>query len=124
MAKSDTVFNLKEGHPLNPTLQLLRAKRTSALKDTQQMEAQLAGLKETPEASGLATNLRCILGMFRDYIASLDEAIKLAHSPAAKPKESSAFGLKGTSSVEAAVQFGSSSTTRWHKQVQNTASPS
>jgi hypothetical protein len=66
---------------LNPTLKLLKAKRTSALKDAQKMEAQLARLNRDAEAAGIATNLRCIAQMFRDYIASLDEAIKLAHTP-------------------------------------------
>jgi hypothetical protein len=66
---------------VNPTLKLLKAKRTSALKDTRKMEAQLARLKKESDASGVATNLRCIVQMFRDYIATLDEAIKSAHSP-------------------------------------------
>jgi hypothetical protein len=63
---------------LNPTLKLLKAKRTSALKDARKMEAQLARLNKKAEHSGVATNLRWIVQMFRDYIASLDEAIKLA----------------------------------------------
>ena len=66
---------------MNPTLKLLKAKRTSALKDTRKMEAQLARLDRDAEAAGIATNLRYIVGMFRDYIATLDEAIKLAHVP-------------------------------------------
>ena len=66
---------------LNPTLKLLKAKRTSALKDTRKIEAQLARLNKKSEVSGVATNLRCIVQMFRDYIATLDEAIKLAHAP-------------------------------------------
>ena len=61
---------------MNPTLKLLKAKRTSALKDARKMEAQLARLNKEAEAAGIATNLRCIVQMFRDYIASLDEAIK------------------------------------------------
>jgi len=65
---------------LNPTLKLLKAKRTSALKDARKMEAQLARLNEEAEAAGIATNLRYIVGMFREYIASLDEAIKSAHT--------------------------------------------
>ena len=65
---------------LNPTLKLLRAKRTSALRDTRKMEAQLARLNKSEDAVGMATNLS-IVGMFRDYIASLDEAIKSAHVP-------------------------------------------
>ena len=66
---------------MNPTLRLLKAKRTSALKDARKMEAQLARLNEEAEAAGVATNLRYIVGMFRDYIATLDEAIKSAHTP-------------------------------------------
>lgn len=61
---------------MNPTLQLLKAKRSSALIDTRKMEAQLARLNESADAAGIRTNLSCITGMFRDYIASLDEAIK------------------------------------------------
>ena len=74
--------------PLNPTLKLLKAKRTSALKDARKMEAQLARLKNREaEAAGIATNLRCIVQMFRDYIASLDEAIKLAHTPRSRKND-------------------------------------
>ena len=72
---------LKKEISLNPTLKLLKAKRTSALKDARKMEAQLAHLNLKSEASGVATNLRCIVQMFRDYVASLDEAIKSAHTP-------------------------------------------
>ena len=42
------------------------------------MEAQLARLDKEAEAAGIATNLRHIVRMFRDYSATLDEAIKLA----------------------------------------------
>jgi hypothetical protein len=66
---------------VNPTLKLLRAKRTSALKDARKMEAQLARLDKQADAAGIATNLRYIVGMFRDYSATLDEAIKLANAP-------------------------------------------
>ncbi len=45
------------------------------------MEFQLARLNEQAEAAGIGTNLRSIVGMFRDYIATLDEAIKLAQTP-------------------------------------------
>jgi hypothetical protein len=44
------------------------------------METQLARLDKEAEA-GIATNLRYIVGMFRDYSATLDEAIKLANAP-------------------------------------------
>ncbi|RZU29655.1 hypothetical protein BDD14_6255 [Edaphobacter modestus] len=40
------------------------------------MEAQLARLTQSAETAGITTNLRCIVQMFRDHIATLDEAIK------------------------------------------------
>ena len=79
--------NLKKVISLNPTLKLLKAKRTSALKDARKMEAQLARLNKKSEASGVATNFRGIVGMFRNYIASLDEAIKLAHTPRSRKND-------------------------------------
>jgi hypothetical protein len=63
---------------MNPTLKLLKAKRSSALIDARKMEAQLAGLNESVDAAGIRTNLDCITRMFRDHIASLDEAIKVS----------------------------------------------
>lgn len=66
---------------LNPTLKLLKAKRTSALKDARKMEVQLARLDKEAQAAGIATNLRNIVGMFRDYSVTLDEDIKLARAP-------------------------------------------
>ena len=72
---------------MNPTLKLLKAKRTSALKDARKMEAQLARFNEEAEAAGIATNLRYIVGMFREYIASLDEAIKSAHTPRSRKND-------------------------------------
>ena len=72
---------------MNPTLKLLKAKRTSALRDARKMEAKLARLNKKAEPSGVATNLRCIVQMFRDYIASLDEAIKLAHTPRSRKND-------------------------------------
>lgn len=66
---------------LNPTLKLLKAKRTSALKDARKMETQLARLDSKAEASEVTTNLRCIVGMFRDYVATLDQAIESARTP-------------------------------------------
>jgi hypothetical protein len=45
------------------------------------MEAQLARLNKEAEAAGGATNIRYVVGMFRDYIATLDEAIKSCRSP-------------------------------------------
>jgi hypothetical protein len=73
--------NLTQVISLNTTLQLLKAKRSSALKDARKMEAQLARLNKEAEAAGIATNLRCIVRMFREYIATLDEAIMSAHAP-------------------------------------------
>jgi hypothetical protein len=69
------------------TLQLLKAKRSSAVKDARKIESQLARLKKPEECAGVESNLRCIDRMFREYIASLDEAIKLAH-PTRHPKNS------------------------------------
>lgn len=69
------------------TLQLLKAKRSSAVKDARKIEAQLARLKKSEECAGAESNLRCISRMFREYIASLDEAIKSAH-PTRRPKNS------------------------------------
>ena len=64
---------------LNPALlQLLKAKRSSALMDARKMEKQLARLTQSAETAGITTNLRCIVQMFRDHIAALDEAIKSA----------------------------------------------
>ena len=65
---------------MNPTLRLLKAKRSSALKDARTIEAQLARLNKEAEAAGSATNIRYVVGMFRDYIATLDEAIKSSHT--------------------------------------------
>jgi hypothetical protein len=65
---------------MNTNLQLLTAKRSSALKDAQKIEAQLSRLNKSAEAAGMETNLRCIVRMFREHIATLDEAIRLAHT--------------------------------------------
>ncbi len=72
---------------MNPTLKLLKAKRTSALKDARKMEAQLARLNEETEATRIGTNLRYGVGMFREYIATLDEAIKSAHTPRSRKND-------------------------------------
>jgi hypothetical protein len=71
---------LKKVIPLNTPLQLLKAKRSSALMDARKMEAQL-GLNQSAETAGIRTNLRWIVQMFREYIATLDEAILSAHTP-------------------------------------------
>jgi hypothetical protein len=59
-------------------LRLLKQKRSSALIDARRMEAQLTGLSNSAATAGIRTNLVCIVGMFRDYIATLDEAIGIA----------------------------------------------
>jgi hypothetical protein len=51
------------------------------------MESQLARLNQSAEAAGITTNLRCIVQMFRDYIATLDEAIKSAHTPRSRKND-------------------------------------
>ncbi len=66
---------------MNTPLQLLKAKRSSALMDARKMEAQLARLNQSAEIAGITTNLRGIVQMFREYIATLDEAIKSTHTP-------------------------------------------
>jgi hypothetical protein len=45
------------------------------------MEAQLARVNRSAEAAGITTNLRGIVQMFREYIATLDKAIKSARAP-------------------------------------------
>ena len=45
------------------------------------MEAQLARLNKKAEDAGGATNIRYIMGMFHDYIATMDEAIGSSHTP-------------------------------------------
>jgi hypothetical protein len=66
---------------LNTPLQLLKAKRSSALIDARKMEAQLARLNQSAETTGIAINGRRIVQMFREYVATLDEAIKSARAP-------------------------------------------
>jgi hypothetical protein len=56
-------------------LGLLKQKRPSALIDARRMEAQLTHLSNSPASAGIRANLVCIMAMFRDYIATLDEAI-------------------------------------------------
>jgi hypothetical protein len=63
-------------------LQLLKAQRSSALMDARKMEEQLARLTQSAETAGITNNLRCIVQMFRDHIATLDDSINLAN-----PKE-------------------------------------
>jgi hypothetical protein len=42
------------------------------------MEAQLTHLSNSAATAGIRTNLVCIVAMFRDYIATLDEAIGIS----------------------------------------------
>jgi hypothetical protein len=56
-------------------LQLLKQKRSSALIDARQIEVQLSRLSNSTATAGIRANLLCIVGMFRDYIATLDEDI-------------------------------------------------
>ncbi len=65
----------------NTPIQLLKQKRSSALIDARRLEAQLTLLSNSAETAGIRTNLLCIVGMFRDHIATLDEAIR-ASTPA------------------------------------------
>jgi hypothetical protein len=75
---------------VNTSLQLLKAKRSSALKDARKIEAQLARLNKSKleTAAGTESNLRCIVRMFREHIATLDEAIKSAHAPRSQSNNS------------------------------------
>jgi hypothetical protein len=63
--------------PSSP-LELLNQKRSSAVIDARKIEAQLTRLSNSTATAGLRTNLVCIVGMFRDYIATLDEAIGIS----------------------------------------------
>jgi hypothetical protein len=60
---------------LNSPLELLNQKRSSALIDARMIEAQLTRISNSAATAGTRTNLICVLKMFRDYIATLDETI-------------------------------------------------
>jgi hypothetical protein len=75
-------------NPLNSPLKLLKQKRSSALIDARRIEAKLTRLSNSAATAGRRTNLVCIVGMFRDYIATLDEAIAIS---VAKLRELSAL---------------------------------
>jgi len=66
---------------LNSPLQLLKQKRSSALIDTRRIETKLSHLSNSTATAGLRTNLLCIAGMLRDYIATLDQAIGISVVP-------------------------------------------
>ncbi len=59
----------------NAPLQLLKQKRSSALIDAQRIEAKVARFGNSAETAGVRTDQLCVAGMFREYIAMLDEAI-------------------------------------------------
>jgi hypothetical protein len=65
---------------LTTALQLLKAKRSSAIIDARKIEAQLARLNKSTEATGIKTSLRYVMRLFRDHIAALDDAIKSTHT--------------------------------------------
>jgi hypothetical protein len=56
-------------------LQLLKQKRSSAMIDVGNIEARLTRLSNSTATAGIRTNLLCVVGMFREYIATLDQAI-------------------------------------------------
>ena len=43
--------------------------------DIGNIEARLTRLSNSTATAGIRTNLLCVVGMFREYIATLDEAI-------------------------------------------------
>jgi hypothetical protein len=59
----------------NCSLQLLKQKRSSAMIDVGSIEARITRLTNSTATAGIRTNLLCVEGMFREYIATLDEAI-------------------------------------------------
>jgi hypothetical protein len=64
--------NRKEGDRVDSALKLLKAQRSSALKDARRMEAQLARLDGSAASSQIRTYLRYVARMFREHIATLD----------------------------------------------------
>ena len=60
---------------MNSPLQLLKQKRSSAVIDARSIEAKLDRLSNSTTTVGTRTNLLCVAGMLRDYIATLDDAI-------------------------------------------------
>ena len=57
-------------------LQLLKQKRSSAMIDIGNIEARLTRLSNSTATAGIRTNLLCVMGMFREYIATLDQDIE------------------------------------------------
>ena len=66
---------------LNSPLQLLRQKRSSALIDAHRIDVKLGRLSNSPASVGLRTNLLSVVGMLRDYIVTLDQAIGISVVP-------------------------------------------
>jgi hypothetical protein len=60
----------------NGSLQLLEQKRSSAMVDIVSIEARLTHLGNSTATAGIRTNLLSVVGMFREYIATLDQAIR------------------------------------------------
>ena len=56
-------------------VQLLKDRRSSAVKDVRAIEIQLAHLNESAEPTRIKADLRSIAAMFHEYIATLDESI-------------------------------------------------
>ncbi len=60
-------------------IQLLKAKRSSALKDARRIEAQFARLNRIGEPDGTKSNLHTtIVAMYREHAEMLNEAIRSA----------------------------------------------
>jgi hypothetical protein len=72
------LLKVTQMNSLNSPLQLLRQKRASAQIDARRIEAKLSRLSSSTATAGLRTNLLCIVGMLRDYIATLDQAIGIS----------------------------------------------
>jgi hypothetical protein len=64
---------------VNNPLQLLKAKRSSALKDARRIEAQFARIDQADTADRTKSNLHTIVvAMFREHAAALEDAIRSA----------------------------------------------
>ena len=63
---------------VNSPLLLLKQKRSSALIDARRIEAKVTRLSNSIATVGIRSNLLCIAGMFREYVAALDEEIRIS----------------------------------------------
>jgi hypothetical protein len=63
---------------VNSPLLLLKQKRSSALIDARRIEAKVTRLSNSTATVEIRTNLLCIAGMFREYVAALDEDIRIS----------------------------------------------